>query len=191
LTHGLAGERIPLAGTIPLRRLFRELVTRHFQDDPGIAEYVCGLLIDFVHIDHLYRIRNFRGKRLEEVGEMVIESNPMLEARSFDYEREVRKHIGDYTLFLSGLFPEYVASLPRCGLRLDSLVDYVKARRESYRIVSCFDQFEYRNEAPMFRRLSDSFELRVFGLNLVKQDLDREQRERYRRWNEQLEQNSA
>ena len=171
----------------PLSRFFRELVTRHFQDDPNIAEYISGLLIDFIHIDHLYCIRNSRGKRLEEVGEMLIESNPMLEARSFDREREVRKHIGDYTLFLSGLFPEYVASLPRRGLRLDSLVDYVKAGKESYRIVSRFDQFEYRNEAPLFRQLSDSFELRVFELNLVKQDLEREQREQYRRWREQLD----
>jgi hypothetical protein len=178
---------MPIGQNHPLRRLFCELVTRHIQDDPSIAVYVCGLLIDFIHIDHLYRIRNSRGKRLEEVGEMLIESNPMLEARSFDYEREVRKHIGDYTLFLSGLFPEHVASLPRRGLRLDSLVDYVKAGRESYRIVSCFDQFEYRNEAPLFRRLSHSFELRVFGLNLVKQDLEREQQEQYRRWREQLD----
>ncbi len=178
---------MPISRDHPLRRLFRELVTRHFQDDLSIAEYVCGLLIDFIHVDHLYQIRNSRGKRLEEVGEMLVESNPMLEARSFDREREVRKHIGDYTLFLSGLFPEYVASLPRRGLRLDSLVDYVKAGRESYRIVSCFDQFEYRNEAPLFRRLSDSFELRVFGLNLVNQDLEREQREQYRGWREHLD----
>ncbi|HYL97694.1 MAG TPA: hypothetical protein VEZ90_01980 [Blastocatellia bacterium] len=63
----------------PLSRLLRGLVTRHFQDDPNIAGYVSGLLIDFMHIDHLYRIRNSRGKRLEEVGEMLIESNPMLE----------------------------------------------------------------------------------------------------------------
>ena len=177
---------MPVSPNHPLWGLFREVVTRHFQDDPSIAEYVCGLLIDFVHIDHLYRIRNSRGKRLEEVGEMLIESNPMLEARSFYYEREVRKHIGDHTLFLTGLFPEYVASLPRRGVRLDSLVDYVKAGKESYRIVSCFDQFEYRNEAPLFRRLSDSFELRLFGLNLVKQDLEREQRQEYWHWREQL-----
>ena len=144
---------MPISRNHPLRRLFRELVTRHFQDDPSIAEYVCGLLIDFIHIDHLYRIRNSRGKRLEEVGEMLIESNPMLEARSFDYEREVRKHIGDYTLFLTGLFPKYVASLPPCGLRLDSLLDYVRTGKESYRIVSCFDQFEYRNEAPLFESI--------------------------------------
>ena len=177
---------MPIRRDHPLRRLFHELVGRHFRDDPRIAEYVCGVLIDFVHIDNLYRIRNARGRRLEDVGEMLIESNPMLEARSFDYEREVRKHIGDYTLFLTGLFPEYVASLPRRGLRLDSLVDYVKAGKESYRIVSSFDQFEYQNEAPLFRRLSDSFELRVFGLHLVKQDLEREQRQQYRRWGEHL-----
>jgi len=37
----------------------------------------------------------------------------LLAARSFDREREVRKHISDDTLFLNGLFPEYVARLPR------------------------------------------------------------------------------
>ncbi len=173
---------MPIGRDHPLRRLFGELVRRHFQDDAGIAEYISGILVDFVYVDHLYRIRNARGKRLEEVGEMLIESNPLLEARSFDRERAVRKHIGDYTLFLAGLFPEYVASLPRRGLRLDSMIDYVKAGKESYRIVSFFDQFEYRTEAPLFRRLSDSFEFRVYGLNLVKQDLEREQRERYERW---------
>ena len=38
-----------------------------------MATYVGGLLIDFVHVENLYRIRNCRGKRLEEVGEMLIE----------------------------------------------------------------------------------------------------------------------
>jgi len=177
---------MPISRDHPLRRLFGELVRRHFQDDAGIAHYVSGLLVDFVHVDNFYRIRNARGRRLEDVGEMLIESNPLLEARSFDRERAVRKHIGDYTLFLTGLFPEYVGSLPRRGLRLDSMVDYVKAGKESYRIVSYFDQFEYRSEAPLFRRLSESFELRVYGLNLVKQDLEREQRERYEHWKAQL-----
>jgi len=57
----------------------------------------------------LYRLQNARGKRLEDVGEMLIESNLMLEAPSFDRERAVRKHVGDYTLFMTGLFPESVA----------------------------------------------------------------------------------
>ena len=70
------------------------------------------LLIDFVDVENLYLIRNCRSKRLEDVGEMLVESNPLLEAKSFEREREVRKHIGDYTLFLTGMFPEYVATLP-------------------------------------------------------------------------------
>ena len=96
-----------------------------------MAAYMGDLLIDFVHVDNLYRIRNCRGKRLEEVGEMLVESNPVLEASSFEREREVCKHIGDYTLFLTGMFPEYVATLPRRGLRLDALIDYVDAGKES------------------------------------------------------------
>jgi hypothetical protein len=77
-----------------------------------MTAYVGDLMIDFVHVDHLYRIRNARGKRLEEVGEMLVESDPLLDARSFERERQVRKHICDYTLFLTGMFPN---TWTRCG----------------------------------------------------------------------------
>lgn len=106
--------------------------------------------------------------------------------RSFQREREVRKHIGDYTLFLTGMFPEYVATLPRRGLRLDSLVDYVKAGKESYRIVAAFDQFEYRKVAPLFRRLAEEFEYCVYGLNRVKSDLEVLREEQYQAWKNKL-----
>ncbi len=179
-----------IRGNHPLRRLFEELVRRRFRGidlrDPEVAAYVSGLLAEFVHVKNLYKIRNAQGKRLEDVGEMLIESNPMLEARSFDRERAVRKHIGDYTLFLAGLFPEYVAALPRYSLRLDAFVDYVRAGKESYRIVSFFDQFEYRHEAPLFRQLSETFELCVYGLNLVKRDLDEMQNPNYLEFREVL-----
>jgi hypothetical protein len=163
----------------PLRRLFAELTGRELPAEREVARYLADLLADFVHIDHVYRIRNARGKRLEEVGEMLLESNPLLEAPSFEREREVRKHIGDYTLFLTGIFPEYVAALPRRGLRLDSMIDYVKAGKESYRIVSAFDQFEYRRAAALFRRLAERFEYYVYALNRVKGGLEALREERY------------
>jgi len=168
----------------PLRRLFANLVAKELPADDQVAAYVGNLLIDFVHVDNLYRIRNYRGKRLEEVGEMLVESNPVLEASSF--EREVRKHIGDHTLFLTGMFPEYVATLPSRGLRLDSLIDYVKAGKESYRIVGAFDQFEYRHVAPLFRRLAEQFEYCVHGLNRVKSDLEALREEQYQLWKKNL-----
>ena len=177
---------MPISVNHPLRRLFNELVGRELPGDHEVSAYVADLLIDFVHVDHLYRIRDARGKRLEEVGEMLVESNPLLGASSFERERAVRKHIGDLTLFLMGMFPEYVATLPRRGLRLDSLIDYVKAGKESYRVVAAFDQFEYRHVAPLFLRLADEFEFCVHGLNRVRSDLEALRQEQYRRWKRTL-----
>ena len=174
-------------GERSLRKLLGELVWRHFSEDvrleePQVATYVTGLLADFARTENLYRIRNAQGKHLEDVGEMLIESNPLLDAASFDRERQVRKHVGDYTLFMTGLFPESVKKARRARQpRLDAFVDFVRAGKESYRIVSSFNQFEYKEEAPLFRRLSENFELCVVGLNFVKQDLEEFQRESYQR----------
>ncbi len=172
----------------PLRRLFKELVERRFFNDvsvrdPRVAGYVSNLLTDFTHVDNFFRLRTAHGRKLDDVGEMLLESDPLGPEGSFERERAVRKHVGDYTLFLIGMFPESLAARrrPRPAPRLDLLVDYVKAGKESYAIVSSFDQFEYQEEAPLFRRLSESFELCVYGLNLVRQDLERSQREYYRR----------
>jgi hypothetical protein len=168
----------------PLRTFFAELVqarllgTAQLNDIP-LARYIAGVLVDFCHVENLYKVRDSKGKALEDVGEMLIASNPLLEGRSIIYEREVRKHIGDYTLFLGGLFPEHVGRIHRRKDRLDSFVDYLKAGKESYSVVAEFDRFEFKDEAPLFRRLSDRFELCVFGLNLMKQDLDRQQNPAY------------
>jgi hypothetical protein len=176
--------RTPISDRHPLRTLFAELIQQRLLgtaqlNDLAVATYIAGLLVHFCHVENLYRIRDSKGKQLEDVGEMLIASNPLLDGPSFIYEREVRKHIGDYTLFLAGLFPEHVARIHRQRTRLDSFVDYLKAGKESYSVVASFNQFEFRDEAPLFKQLSDNFELCVFGLNLVKQDLDRQQNALY------------
>jgi hypothetical protein len=84
------------------------------------------------------------------------------------------------------MFPEYVATLPRRRLRLDSLIDYVTVGKESYRIVGVFDQFEYRRAAPLFRRLAEQFEYCVYGLNRVKSDLEVLRQEQYQLWKKSL-----
>ena len=71
-------------GERSLRNFLGELVWRRFFEDvrleePQVTTYVASLLADFARTENLYRIRNAQGKRLEEVGEMLIESNPLLE----------------------------------------------------------------------------------------------------------------
>ena len=62
---------------------------------------------------------------------------------------------------------------------MDAFIDYMQAGKESYRIVASFDQFEFRQVAPLFRRMAEKFELCVFGLNLVKSELETNQRSWY------------
>ena len=174
-----------------LGNFFEELINRSFKQrlgltDSEITSYVSDLLTQFNRTENLYRIRNSQGKPLDDVGEMLLASDPLFEAPSFDREREVRKHIGDYTLFFAGLFPEAVNRWRLRRKRLDSIVDYVKAGKESYYIVSEFNQFEYKSVAPLFKKMSDHFETCVFGLNLVKQEMTAMQKESYLRAGELL-----
>ena len=171
----------------PLRTLFQHLVCGNFRrgaqlEDADVADYVSDMLTNFTHVENLFRVRNARGKRLTDVAEMLVESNPLLDAPSFDRERAVRKHVGDFTLFYTGLFPEAVGALPKLRpLSVDTFVDYVAAGKESYRVVSSFNMEEYRSEAPLFGKLAYHFEQCVHGLNLVKRDLEQMQGTYYKK----------
>src|SRR5689334_23301588 len=161
----------------PLQQLFIELVGRHYAEeigirDPQVVNYVAHLLTEFCDAEQLFKIRSAAGKPLSDVGEMLVESNPVFgPAPSFDRERQVRKHIGDYTLFFTGMFPESINAFRLRRNRLENFVDWMKAGKESYYIVSKFEHFEYTNVAPLFANLSEHFEQCVFGLNQVKHEL--------------------
>ncbi|HZR55393.1 MAG TPA: hypothetical protein VFA74_00850 [Terriglobales bacterium] len=176
----------------PLQELFKELVARHYAEeigirDPQIVNYVAHLLTEFCEIEQLFKIHNVAGKPLSDVGEMLVESDPVYgPAPSFDRERQVRKHIGDYTLFFAGMFPESINHYRLRRNRVEGFIDWMKAGKESYYIVSKFEHFEYTKVAPMFASLSRQFEQCVFGLNRVKNDLQEMQHPIVRRANELL-----
>lgn len=176
----------------PLQQLFIELVGRRYAEeigirDPQIVNYVSHLLAEFCDVKQLFKIRNISGQPLADVGEMLMESNPVYgPAPSFDYERQVRKHIGDYTLFFTGMFPESINHFRLRRHRLENFIDWMKAGKESYYIVSKFECFEYTKVAPLFASLSQHFEQCVYGLNLVKNDLREMQHPLVRRADEIL-----
>ncbi len=161
-----------------LQDLFSELIHHHFNrhiglHDDEMQDYVVSLLSEFCEYDQLVKLRNADGRRLDDVGEMLLEADPVYgPAPSFDRERQVRKHVGDYILFLCGMFPESINHYRLRRQRLENFIDFMKAGKESYYIVSRFDQFEYARLAPLFSKLAREFESCVYALNLVKSDLD-------------------
>lgn len=161
-----------------LREFFTALVEKHYSEevgirDPELSGYVANLLADFCEAEQMFKVRNADGRPLQDVGEMLLEADPVYgPAPSFDRERQVRKHIGDYTLFFTGMFPEAINNRYLRRHRLENMVDLIKAGKESYYIVSKFEFFEYAKVAPLFARLSREFEACVYGLNIVKNELE-------------------
>lgn len=160
----------------PIRELFSGVIERSFQrhlgvSDPPMTRYLGNVMVDFIHRDQIFRVRDARGRRLEEVAEMLVEGDVSLNAPSFEREREVHKHIGDFTLFWTGVYPEMLRMF-RAAARKDHLIDYVEQGRKSYQIASTFDHGAYAEEAPILRQLSQDFETCMVGLHLVRKELE-------------------
>jgi hypothetical protein len=161
----------------PLRRFFAGYTEQTFQStlgiaDPALIDYLAVLLSRFVSVDALYRLHNARGKRLEEVADMLLEVCAMPpEGRT---TREVHRHIGDVTLFWTGLYPEALDRL-RSSLCKDYFVNYCEQGKRSYYIASTFADEPYREEAPVLRRLSDQFEMCAYGLREVRREWERQE----------------
>ena len=171
----------------PLRQLFGALTEKSFTEhlgwpDAKVTSYVSNLLVDFASTDQLYKIRNRENQQVDSVVDLLFESEVMLEAQSLDRERDVHRHIGDFTLFMAGLFPEYLRRLKSVGriYHKDFLVDYMKTGKRSYGIVARMADSPSQEEPPLFRKLSDNFELCVTGLGFVRSDLDRMKDPTYR-----------
>ncbi|HSM85473.1 MAG TPA: hypothetical protein VLT16_04955 [Candidatus Limnocylindrales bacterium] len=160
----------------PLQQFFTELVEHNYEEigvrSAEVHAYVANLLTEFCEAENLYKIRNADGRPLHDVGEMLLESDPIYgPAPSFDRERQVRKHIGDYSLFFTGMFPESLNRYRLRRSRLEGFIDFVRAGKESYYVVSKFEFFEYAKVAPLFRRMAEEFEQMVYGLNQVKNEI--------------------
>ncbi|HWG19076.1 MAG TPA: hypothetical protein VG225_01015 [Terracidiphilus sp.] len=164
--------------THPLEQFFHQAVRNSYEgklglNDPDVTSYVARLLCEFSRSDKLYKVRDEMGRPIAELEQMMTAADPIHgTAPSFDAERLIRKHIGDYSLFVAGMYPEAVEPWRRHRRNHPRLEELVRAGKESYYIVSQFNLFEYEQEAPLFGRLSDWFERCILGLTLVRDELN-------------------
>jgi hypothetical protein len=157
----------------PLRRMFAGLAEHAFFShlgvaDPPLTDYLSTLLTRFVHFDAVYRLRNEAGKPITELTEMVIEAEQL--PAGGRTRREYYRHIGDFALFWTGLYPEAVERQRRRAVK-DALVSYTIQGKRGYLITSRLEEQEHHDEeAGLFRRLSEQFELCAVGLRTVREE---------------------
>ena len=154
----------------PLHRLFRGLTETTFMDelgigDPGLVGYVADLLARFVPSQDLVKLRDAEGRRLAQVAEMIAEAESSADAAR---RRECHRHVGDFTLFWTGVYPEALGRL-QASHKADHLIDFRAQGKRSYYLASTLAD----DEAPVLRRLSAEFELCAFGLSRVRREWER------------------
>jgi len=180
----------------PLRFLFREATTWAFRHglfpsqearEERLRWYLSEeILARFLHVDQLYRIRDSRGRALADVGEMLTEGQApgaSPELRAFGVQRQ----IGDYTLFIVGVFPESLERVRRDWRRKDSVMMklgslvvpfrdpqeyYQQAGRRAYSEAAKIGLEKGLAEADLFEKLACYFPTYAQLMNLVRMYLD-------------------
>jgi hypothetical protein len=138
-----------------LKRFFLGLLDKCLLDlavhDRSVVEYIAQVLADFAREENLFRLWDARGRKIESVIEMLAQSRPDLLTENFPHwEREVRKYIGDYTLFMTGIFRDYVFH--------EGFLDYYLTEGEdSYHRVARLETDPFGSGAQLFRQLARGF----------------------------------
>jgi hypothetical protein len=145
---------------VDLRRFFDRALRATFHDltlrDDAAIEYLGDLLVRFARTENLYP-RGLTMPRLETVVDLMLEAQHVWQEADFRPEHEVtvRRHIGDYTLFMTGVFRERVERTASTGY-------YIAQGKRAYHFVSEHDRVSslpsHRAGGPLYRRLADRFE---------------------------------
>ena len=156
-----------------LRKFFAGISEQTFQcqlgvADPPLIDYIADLLVRFVRSDAVYRIRSLTGQPLAQVAVMMSEA----EKRVGEAKRDVHRHIGDFTLFWAGVYPETLRKM-QSSAKSDHLVDYCQQGKRSYWIASTISRDEEADDGEVLGRLSREFELCAYGLREVRREWER------------------
>lgn len=153
----------------PLARFFDRATRQTFGDlaldDPPAARYLTDLLTRFARTDALRAANLVAGARLDTVADALLhlERSWQWESPGFDpfRERAIRRHIGDYTLFMTGLFRDHVERVASVGY-------YLGEGRRAYRFLAETTRTGGDLEAALFRRLAERFEQYAGALSYMR-----------------------
>lgn len=150
----------------PIQRYFAGLAENTFHSqlgvvDPPMIDYLTELLMRSIRSDVVHRIRSVTGKPLMSVHEMVAEAS----ARLGDAKRDLHLHIGDFTLFWAGLYPEALRDGEDESGRFEA---YCTFGKRSYRIASEIESSSENPPSTLLERLSDRYDLCCYGLREIR-----------------------
>jgi hypothetical protein len=147
----------------PVKILFRTIAERGLAQadlkDKDILLYLADLLVDFIYVENLYRMRDEDGARLESLADLIRQASDS----EMPGRKEYYRHLGDYSLFMLGMFPEYLNRRRRAL----SPSWYEDMGRIGYQVAGELERHAER--IMLFRKLAARFDRCVISLNWVRE----------------------
>ncbi|MFQ6113430.1 MAG: hypothetical protein ACE5NG_04990 [bacterium] len=112
--------------------LTRRVFLEHSLDDRNMADYVASMLAEFCSVRRTHSISNFHTKMYHYLADMMMD---FIDASSWEAFL-IRSHMGNYALFLTGIFPDYVYRKSTYGRKAPGFDYYEKMGSSSYRWAS-------------------------------------------------------
>ena len=156
-----------------IERFFSGLSEYIFQSKLGVVDvqlidYISDMMLRFVRIDSINRVRRSNGRPATELFQMLGEA----EKRIGLAKRDVHRHIGDVTLFWSGMYPERLRRL-RPDRSPDGFLDYCRQGKRANAIAAEIQGDENRPSSDLLHQLSNEFEMCAYGLREVRREWER------------------
>ena len=123
----------------------------HGIPNPEMEIYVSDLLNNFISVERLYKICEEDNKRHYYITDMLQKARKEPEKQYI-----IHKHIGDFSLFISGIFPR--------GIQMQKCIDknfYIYFGKSSYNLASSLG----KGTSTVLGNISKNFETCVEALN--------------------------
>ncbi len=151
-----------------VNRFFRGLTEYAFHArlgvvDPPLVDYVSLLLVRFLRND-LAAGPAGPVPAATDVTRMLVTA---ADRSTPDEAREDYRHIGDITLFWSGLYPEALRR-PDAPGRIDRLAAYRTTGKRAYHLAATLEPEDADEERRLLERLAEEYDLCVEGLSEVR-----------------------
>jgi hypothetical protein len=144
---------------VPSAALFAYVAVRHTLraagvDDRALADYLAALLLEFGDHDRHSRLRRTDDATYHYLVDMVTDLAEHGDAGERGFL--LRAHVGNYSLWLAGLFPDYIAAR-RSHKGGPDLPYYDELGREGYRLAAEHRLAERLGVAPIYRAAAERF----------------------------------
>jgi hypothetical protein len=151
-----------------VERFFRGLTEYAFHTrlgvvDPPLVDYVAVLLVRFLRNERLAAAPGATSESAD-VAHLLLAAERQADA---DQARAGFRHIGDVTLFWSGLYPEAIARSRAAGPAA-GLAGFKETGRRAYWMASTLEPDTAAEERALFERLAHEYDLCVEGLGEVR-----------------------